>query len=177
MLKFIRFPLFLIAYASLLSTAPLSVAGDVYKSIDAAGNVIYTDTPPAVGAEPIDLPEPSTYSPVNTRFSTRTNNPTPRKTLSYDKLTINTPAAEETFRATSVTISATASPGLQGTHMAQFTLDGKPIGAPSKSLTASATDLTRGSHTVTVQIVDETGKVIKSASGVTFYVQRAAIGR
>ena len=44
----------------------LSFAGyaQVYKSIDADGNVVYSDTPPATGGEEIQVPEANVADPV-----------------------------------------------------------------------------------------------------------------
>ena len=65
--------------ATLITTLSASVNAEIYKVVDAEGNVIYTDTPPESGAEPEDLPDiliqPATKIPVNNKIATESDKP------------------------------------------------------------------------------------------------------
>lgn len=52
----------------------------VYKSIDADGNVVYSDTPPATGGEEIQIPEANVADPVEVPVSV-TPAPAPEVTV------------------------------------------------------------------------------------------------
>lgn len=171
----------ILTFFSIFFLAVCANAGDVYKTTDANGNIIYTDTPPTTGAQPVDLPEPSTYSPVKSNVSTRytATSPKRQKTVTYESVTMTSPANEQTFRSGSISISVNIAPSLSGAHSIQFLIDGKPVGAPSRSASMSTTvhEVHRGSHTASAQIIDNNGKVVTTSDSVTFHIQLPAAGR
>lgn len=152
---------------------------DVYKTINADGEVVFSDQP-SQGAERVKLPGLSTYKPptVITR--------TPRSAAAtkddggqYSSLTVSSPEDEATIWDNEgiISLSLKIEPGLQTAkgHRIQYFLDGKPDGEAKTSLTYTYRDVDRGTHTVSAAVVDVQGKALISSSPVTVHVHKASI--
>ncbi len=157
--------------------ASLCLAGNaVYKTIDENGNVIFTDQP-SESAEKIQLDELQTIeNPNPARLK-----PLPRKQQSsavdkdyYQAFSILSPTIGESYRnnAGNFTISLSLQPALRPSHRVVIKLDGKEV-ANGKSLSKSLTSQDRGTHTISAQVVDASGKTMISTSG-SFTLQRVS---
>jgi hypothetical protein len=157
---------------------PLTAAAAVYKSIDANGVVIYSDTPRA-GAEPVEMVPLSTYQPAPVPASMPPPATPAAAGPAYSELRITSPGAEETIvpgQAGEVPVSVALAPPLQAEagHRVQVLLDGAAVGAPMAELTVTLPNVDRGRHSVSAQVVDAQGRVVASSAGVTFFVQRSS---
>ena len=146
----------------------------VYKIIGADGTVTYSDKP-SKGAEEVEVPLGSTYTPAARPPYTT---PTPRETTkkpketTYSALTIESPANDATIRDNTgnVSINIVFSPALAKDHQIQFLIDGN-LASSGSSTSTTLSNLDRGTHELTVRIVDGAGEVLVSQSSI-FHLKR-----
>ncbi len=170
----------LVIVVALVST---SVAAQVYKRVDAQGNVTYSDEP-APGSKPIKLPEIQTYTPPPTRSGSESkvksegtakkDEPEPMPNYA---LRVASPRDDETVinNEGTVAIAVNVQPPLRKTELVIITFDGQPIGPASSSTTATMTFVDRGSHVVGASVVDAGGTTVASAQPITFFLRRQFI--
>ena len=154
-----------------------SASAAVYKSVDAQGNVVYTDDPKGNG-EPVKLPPLSTVPPPNPLTSSPavtlpgSDSPVP----AYEQLTIAAPAPDETLRDNTgdVVVKVVLQPPLDKSagHRLQYFLDGQAQGEPSASDKARYPNVPRGAHTVEVAVLDAAGEELQRTPSVRFYLHR-----
>lgn len=153
----------------------------VYKSVDQHGNVVYTDEPTG-DASPIELPPLSTVPAPNYRSLNKPDQAPqeePAKAGYYQKLSIVAPRPDETLRdnAGNVRVTVSIEPPLNKTegHSFAYFLDGNARGEPTPSTEALFENVSRGTHTVEVAVVDASGKQLKRTTGVRFYLHRQSL--
>ncbi len=168
----------------LAACLPPAALAAVYKTTDAEGNVIYTDVPPA-GAEgqaeaALELPDSNTYQPVvpagGSAAGPGQEEEEQTQAFGYEQLTITAPADDQAIRANAgnLTVYTQVQPQLQDGHQVQILLDGQPW--PVRSAGAVAmTNIDRGTHTLTAQVVDENLQVLISSAPVTFHMLRVSV--
>lgn len=151
---------------------------EVYKWIDAEGNVHYGDLPPGgeQSAEPVKLPGLSTYQ------SRPVPPPTPEPQAApagqgYTRVEIVQPEADSAVRANDqkVTVAVALEPALQPGHLVQVLMDGNPVGEPLASTAVELSGVYRGGHTLQARVVDGTGKVLAESGSITFTLRKATI--
>lgn len=148
----------------------------VYRWVDKDGVVHYGARPPSKDAQPASLPEIQTYShragsravPVQA-----TDSPSASKGDSaVAEVRILAPVQDEVFRDPQGVVNVTAAvlPTLPDGAGVIFYLDGAAKNAkPLASTSMTFTGVERGEHTVTVAVVDASGKELKRALAVTFH--------
>ena len=161
--------------ASLVTTAA-SVAlaqGQVYKSRDAQGNVIFSDTS-SESAKTVTVPPTNTMPVVAAPARPAAASPaTGDAAAAGYALAIVTPVEGQTvFSATgTLEVGLSVTPALQPGHSLRLLLDGAPAGLPQQgSLTLEA--LNPGPHTLQVQVMDSSGEIVQSSGTVTVQMQR-----
>ena len=168
-------------YSALLIAAGLlansAVIAAVYKSVDADGNVVYTDEP--VGnARPVDLPPLSTIPPPKA-FTPPADIAEQDAATGYEKLQVVSPEQDATLRDNTgnVAVSVAAEPALdlKAGHRVQFYLDGQTAGDPGNSLKKVFQNVDRGAHTVEAAIVDQSGTELIRSAGTRFYLHRQSV--
>ena len=153
------------------------VQADVYKSINADGEVEFSDVP-GTGSERVKLPEVSTYKPPPPKPSPASVSaaevPAP-----YESFKVSAPDNEATIHDNEgiATLSLSLEPALlaDSGHRIQYFLDGKPEGKPETGLSHTYRDIERGTHTLSATVVDVEGGAIISADPVTIYLHKASI--
>ncbi|GAA0421559.1 hypothetical protein GCM10009133_32610 [Cocleimonas flava] len=163
--------------------ATAAMAEGFYKWKDAHGNTQYGDQPPAnAKAERMNMPKLTVienygeqWKPVNfPKESDPYQQEEKAKATAgaYTTLSFIAPKANQPIRANDGDVSAIISlkPKLKPGHAITFSIDGKEV-AKGSSRTNNFTNLARGDHTINVNIINESGKVLKSQS-VTFTVLR-----
>ena len=165
--------IFAVALTSLFYTGTVPAA--VYKSVDAEGNVVYTDEPGDNGT-PVDLPPLSTipaptFSPV-----LQTGNEAESAPKAYQSIGIVSPAQDETIRENSgaVSVEASIDPPLDTSagHRFQFYLDGEPRSNPSATGQVQFQEVDRGQHELEVAVVDGNGNELIRSDVVRFHLHR-----
>lgn len=170
----LRFRLGIALFASVLIAPNLSA--DVFRSVDADGNVTYSDTPHD-GAKKIVIQKPTIIPSVRSTTKLTPNKPQ-NGALPYKTIKIVSPAEEETLRnIQSVSVSAQLSPSLQTRfgHQASFLFNGSPVGEPSSRLNVTIGQIERGAHTVKVVVLDRDGKTVAQSPATQFFVHKNSI--
>ena len=164
-----------LAATLLVWTTGLSAA--IYKSVDAQGNIVYTDEPVGNG-KPLDLPPLSTIPPPKYKPSQPSAKPGDSGSV-YTKISIVSPTEEQTLRDNTgaVPVSAGLEPALNTAagHRFQFYLDGQTQGEPTKSSQIVIANVDRGAHNVAVAVVDAKGNEVTRSNPVLFHLHRQSI--
>lgn len=154
-----------------------SAHADVYKSINADGEVVYSDTP-TQGAEVVEMPELPTYTPPPVTEPVAVKDE-PAETAAYNELAFLKPENDATIRSNEGIINAELklSPQLRlrSKHRIQFYLDGEPYGEPGTSIRTTMGNVDRGEHTLTASVLDSSGEELISSDPVIVHLHRMTI--
>lgn len=162
----------------LLCWLPLVASAAVYKWVDERGNVVYSDKP-REGAKEINLPPPSVYSPPAAPAGAVPPSAEEKPAAAgYSNVAIVNPRKDETIwnNTGTLTVQVALEPGLNAAagHRLALSLDGVQQPDQYTSNTLQLTNLTRGSHTVQVQVVDSEGTTLAASDLVTFHLKQAS---
>ncbi|KPQ28008.1 MAG: protein of unknown function containing DUF4124 domain [Marinobacter excellens HL-55] len=159
----------------MLLLASAAAHGEVYRHVDAQGNVTFSDEP-MQGGETIEvkpvttitLPKPEAVSQTDQLLED-----VERQGAAYESLTLAHPENDQAFHSGNgdVTFEVRSSPELRRGHRYEVTLDGQPVGQ-SSSGSITVNNIDRGTHSAGVHIVDENGIQVKSGQPVTFTIHR-----
>jgi hypothetical protein len=151
---------------------------EIYKSINADGEVVYSDTP-SKGAETVKMPALPTYTPPPVPASSYSPAQTEDKKDYYKTFTFISPVNEETVRNNLgiLNIEAKLTPVLQGRlgHRVQFYLNGEPYGEPVGKTSLTISNLDRGEYTLSAAVVDSAGAAQITTDDVVVYMKRHSI--
>lgn len=171
--------------ATLLLTALccLSASAEVYTYIDKDGNRVFTDQPPRGNAQKLDMtprndPQkspngfrmpPPLYAPAAPAL--------PPGPPAYQLLRILLPEPDATVRANDgvLIVSATSDPALLPGHLYRLLLDGKPVGEPGRSPVFPLNNIDRGTHQLSVEIIDTLGRTIEQTPSQPFHMFRVSV--
>jgi len=165
-----------VAYILVLLAA--TAQAEVYKSINADGEIIYSDVP-SRGAKTVHLPALPTYTPAPLPVAPPPASTTPPAGSAYSGFTMTRPSADETIRSNAgiLNLSVSLEPELhtEEGHRIQFFLDDEPQGKPVARTSTSFNNVDRGTHSVSAAVLDENGASLIKTSPVTVHLLRAAI--
>jgi hypothetical protein len=156
-----------------------ALSAAVYKSVDAQGNVVYTDEPSA-DAKPVKLPPLSTVPAPRYRSSTQPSAELEQAAAtSYEQISIVSPTQDETLRDNTgtVPVNVVLQPELNSAagHRFRYFLDGQAQGKPTESAQIGFENLDRGAHTLEAAVVDSAGQELIRSSSVQFFLHRQSI--
>ena len=174
------FLLILVAFSLAIMASPLMA--EVYKTVDADGNVTYTDKPPPDGSKPIKL------APISViEAPTYEKAPDPAKAEGeeiplrdlrkiYRDFAIISPQSEESVWRPDGPVAVAWSVGnpLQQGMQVSIYLDGAKQATTTEQIIPLA-GLERGEHTLTAELRDAKNRMIASAVPVTFFIQQPNI--
>lgn len=165
--------------AMALILAAGSASAQIYKSTDADGNVVFTDTPPAnTSSEQIELQRTNTTPPPPDlpRVETAADNDQPAAP-GAPQATITSPASETTIPmgGGNFSVSASVTPPLNRGQALRLTIDGEPEGTPQATGFWDLTNVFRGAHDLVVEVVNAEGDVLSSSDPVRVYVMRPSV--
>lgn len=166
-------------------------AATVYRSVDAQGNVIYTDKP-IENSERIDLepltvvpsPEPLPDNPVKSDVgasdaaSNDDDNAVTGPFMPYSTFRIAEPqdgATLPTGYAGNVQVELDIDPDLRDDHRVRLLLDGQISQSAMHTKAFMLTDLDRGEHQLQAELLDASGRVRHRSAPITLFVQRASV--
>ncbi|AKE51293.1 DUF4124 domain-containing protein [Kangiella geojedonensis] len=174
------FTLFTMA-GSLLSNAANETV--MYKKVDKNGKVTFTDKP-IPGSTPItiktntnvvDTPKP-TIKPKT--FSTPEElDDKSQEPFKYEVLAVDSPEHDQAVRANSgdINIIVGLTPSLQPNHSLQLIMDGSPVGSQQKIPYFALNGVDRGTHQISVQVIDDESKdTVQTSESITFHLLRAS---
>ena len=161
----------------LLLLAPGAVSAKIYKWVLPDGSIKYSDRPQEKGAKALQLPALQTYSPspTSSREDTSEEDSAAVADAGYDSVEVVSPEAGAALRDNGGTINVQLAiePSLHDGHVVEIMIDGKAIGS-GRATSASVSNLDRGTHNISAVIKDADGKIVSSASTVTFSLQRTS---
>ena len=146
---------------------------EVYRSVDESGNIIFTDKPHK-DSEKVDLPGLTTYesSPYKEIKARKTKKPV-TKFISYAEFKIISPASKDTIRDPdgNIIVHFLITPKLQIRlgHRIVLYVDGAKVASTTTSK-YKLTNVDRGAHTLSAQIVDHNGRPFSKLISTVFYL-------
>ncbi|MDX1756787.1 MAG: DUF4124 domain-containing protein [Marinobacter sp.] len=164
--------------ASLLAFATAPATAEIYRQVDAQGNVTYSDEPSS-GAETVEVQPTTTITLPKLEDVTTPGGqtrPPEAESDSYSQIRFEAPANNAAFHSGSgdVEFRVSSAPALKQGHLYEITLDGQPVGQ-SHSGSVMVRNVFRGTHTAQVHIIDENGVRVKTGDSVTFTVHRPSV--
>ncbi|MEN8107348.1 MAG: DUF4124 domain-containing protein [Pseudomonadota bacterium] len=159
-------PVLLLLFASALHAA-------VYKHVNEAGEVIYSDTP-TPGAEKMDLPELPIYTPPPVPLIKSRDAPV--ESDIYRSLEVIKPKSNSTVRNNLgiIELQLRIEPALKvrEKHMIQFYLDSERYGPLVDKTAIMMSNIDRGDHTLSASVFDKDGNEIVASAIVTIHLKR-----
>ena len=159
----------------------LSASAEVFTYIDAQGNRVFTDQPGSGNAKHVPLAtsnlmsaNPTDAAPVIAEKRTET-----KPLLRYDMLRVLVPEPDATIRSSAgeLIVSITSEPGLQRGHRYRLLLDGQPTAEPGPSPVFALSNIDRGSHNLSVEILDEHGRIVERTANQPFHMLRISLAQ
>ena len=176
-------PAWLLILPLLLFTT--TVGAEIYKIVEADGNIVFTDIPPNDSKETVHLKHSNDFKPIaattpdsantpNRALHTDAENPT-RPLKHYESVIITQPAEDEAVRENSgnITVQVSANPTLnlrQG-HIFELHLDTVVIARNQKGI-FKLENIDRGTHTLKALIMNNADAVIATSAEQTFHMLR-----
>jgi len=168
--------------ASLTLSAASPSFGAIFRTVDAQGNVTYTDQPPRAGSraksEEITISTTNTFQDTTPyeRWDPAAEESGETAGATYS-LKIVSPGNEESIRnnAGNVVIQTQIAPELATGHVARLELDGSLTGDPVDSGSIQLANVPRGTHTARLVVENEKGKRIAVSPESVFHVQRISL--
>lgn len=159
----------------------LPVSAEVFTYVDAQGNRVFTDQPGTGNAKRVPLA-------TSNRMSANPTGATPlkaekkaavRPALHYDMLRVLVPEPDATIRSSAgeLIVSITSEPGLQPGHRYRLLLDGQPTAEPGPSPVFALSNIDRGSHQLSIEILDEQGRTVERTANQPFHMQRISLAQ
>jgi hypothetical protein len=159
----------------------LSASADVFTYIDAQGNRVFTDRPGSGNAKRLPpstsnrmSANPTGAAPVIAEKKTET-----KPMFRYDMLRILVPEPDATIRSSAgeLIVSITSEPGLQRGHRYRLLLDGQPTAEPGPSPVFALSNIDRGSHNLSIEILDEHGRTVERTANQPFHMLRISLAQ
>lgn len=157
----------------------LPAMAEVFTYIDAQGNRVFTDQPGNRNAKRVPLATSNRMS-ANPSGAPTTVAKNPAKPLfHYEMLRVLVPEPDATIRSTAgeLIVSVTSEPGLQQGHRYRLLLDGQPTAEPGPSPVFALNNIDRGSHHLSVEILDEQGRTVERTANQPFHMQRISLAQ
>lgn len=161
----------------------------IYRTVDADGNVVFTDIPPREDekGEQIIVTNPNSFT-SNDASGPRDEwivegaeadqpDAEDEKPFAYESLVIKSPEDDQAVRenAGNITIVAVAKPRMQTGHTMRLLMDGQVVQeGPQSNFALQHVD--RGTHAIATEIVDERGQILIRSESSTFHMLRVAGG-
>lgn len=154
-----------------------AMATDIYKTRDKDGNVVYTDKPPASNSEQVNLPPINSLSPHNgPAIPERVKpQPSPREHYSINVLSprdnVTIPAGQR-----DLAIAIGLSQPLSDNHWILYFINDELI-EETQSTSIIVQDISRGAHRITVDVIDNDGKILGQSDALVVNVIRPTVKR
>jgi hypothetical protein len=159
----------------------LPVTAEVFTYVDAQGNRVYTDQPGSGNAKRVPLATSNRMSanPSGAAPVTATQKTEDKPLFHYDMLRVLVPEPDATVRSNAgeLIVSVTNEPGLQRGHRYRLLLDGQPTAEPGLSPVFALSNIDRGRHNLSVEILDEQGRTVERTANQPFQMLRISLAQ
>jgi len=170
----------------LITFFSISGSAEIYKSVDKNGVVTYSDQPETT-SQAVQLPAVNivTGPAKTTANATNSTNATDKKHVDYTAFAMSAPTDQDTiWNADSLPVSVDITPALQEGDTIQFLYDGAPaipaVASTSASIPKVINDkplLVRGNHTLSANVLNANGDILKSTPSITVYLQYTSVNQ
>ena len=164
--------------AAAISLATPALAETIYRWVDGSGQIHYSDVP-RDGAEQLELDPAQTFSAQTVaRPSSSPEQAVEESVMGYEALEIISPSQEETIWNTGgvITVAVRSSPLLMEGHSVNIYYDGTLIESKApRATSAKLSEVYRGEHRITAEILDAAGAVVQAASPITFFYRQTSV--
>lgn len=153
---------------------------EIYKSTDSYGNITYTDRPEK-NAKPVGVRSTNSIPAVEVQKIDQSDaDPAlanAKGAVKYRFVRIIDPADDSGIEhgPGNFTVRASSKPKLAEDHALQLYLDGEAYGKANSSGSFALRNIDRGTHTLTVSVVDAAGKALKRSKPITVHVFRPSV--
>jgi len=166
-------------FVALLILLASAAYADVYRSVNEAGEIVFTDVP-TKGSVRVELPPLSTVRPPEPSRASRLveSRKVEENGPAYRKFEVATPEHDASIwdNQGNIKLGVLLEPALQtrSGHKIQYFLDGQPYGIAEQSLVNHFQGLDRGTHTLGAAVVNAEGDTLLSANPVTVHLHKAS---
>ncbi|MDF3934576.1 DUF4124 domain-containing protein [Pseudomonas citronellolis] len=159
----------------LLALFCVHASAEVYTYIDKDGNRVYTDQPRRSNAQRLNL-APANGMPTTPPLYAPAAPVEPPQPPQYQVLRILVPEPDAIVRANNgdLIVTVSSDPNLLPGHNYRLFVDGVPAGAPSRSPVFPLQNLDRGTHQLSVEIVDQRGQTLEQTPNQPFHMRRVS---
>lgn len=159
----------------------LPVTAEVFTYVDAQGNRVFTDQPGAGNAKRVPMTPSNRMSanPTGTAPVIAGKKTDAKPPFHYDMLRVLIPEPDATVRSSAgeLIVSVTSEPGLQRGHRYRLLVDGQPAADPGRSPVFALSNLDRGTHNLSVEILDEQGRTVERTANQPFHMLRISLAQ
>lgn len=154
-------------------------SAEVFTYIDGQGNRVFTDQPKPGNAKRVPLATGNRMSAPDTAPAIAARKPTQEALFRYDMLRVLVPEPDATARSTEgeIIVSVTSEPGLQQGHLYRLLLDGQPTAEPGPSPVFPLSNIDRGTHQLSVEILDAQGRTVERTANQPFHMLRISLAQ
>jgi len=158
----------------------LPAAAEVYTYVDESGNRVFTDQPRSGSdAKRVELAPSNAMSAGPVAIRAEPPAAPAMAVPHYSLLRILVPEPDATIRDGdgNLIVTVTSEPNLLPGHNYRLYLDGKLVGAPTRSPVFPLATLDRGTHQLSVEIIDAGNVVLERTPSQPFHVQRPSLAQ
>ena len=153
-----------------------SAEAAIYKIVDKKTNTVSFSDMPSRGAQEVTLPEPQTFSMPALEDDTQEAEGMPVTVEQGEtSIAITAPTKEQTFANSNdgkITVSVDIKPKMTADMRVQIFLDGQSVAKPAASNSFQLTEINRGEHTLSAQLLDHANVLIAESEKIIFHMQR-----
>lgn len=151
----------------------------VYTYIDADGNRVFTDQPPSGQAEQIAITPSNSMTPSQVPPPSLPAYPAGKIEPAYQVLRILIPEPDATIidQSGSLIVTANSDPTLHPGHSYRLILDGQPAGGAGRSPVFPLHNIDRGTHQISVEIIDGQGRIVERTPSQPFHMKRISLSQ
>ncbi len=172
---------------ALVGSLSLPVSAAIYRTVDAAGNVTYTDQPPpgatttdtGIVTEQVEVKAPNTFDKPQPEAAYEPWLPDAEDatTVGYQSLQITSPSHDASIRenAGNVVVSGDLQPGLQSGDALHVELDGALDPNPVDGAQVQLTNVPRGTHRIRMVVLGSDGERKIESKEQVFHLQRYSV--
>ncbi|MGE1176904.1 DUF4124 domain-containing protein [Pseudomonas sp. BW7P1] len=166
--------------AACLALLACGASAEVFTYVDAQGNRVYTDQPRGNAKRvPLATSNRMASNPTGAAPVTPVKKTPEQPLFRYDMLRVLVPEPDATLRSSAgeLIVSVTSEPGLQKGHRYRLLLDGQATGEPGLSPVFPLSNIDRGSHNLSVEILDEQDRIVERTANQPFHMQRISLAQ
>lgn len=162
---------------AILSSLCLPAVAEVYTYTDADGNQVFTDRPKAGNTKRIEMAPTNSMGQPNVTRKPVALAETPIEAPAYQMLRILIPEPDAVINdgTGDLVVSANSDPALLPGHNYRLLVDGQPSAEPSRSPVFPVQGLERGTHQLSVEILDADGRTLERTPSQPLHVRLTSL--